>query len=359
FFNTAAIYSFLRWVEKRTLPYGIATAASFTMAVLLKVPNLYLVLPLLFIGLTSRGKGIFKNAQFWFLLVISFIIIGAFNLHQHLVRVAYPNAAMTNFDLNNILHYIKVYLLKPEFYKKVYEDLVSYTLTPVGATLLALGLLLKVEAKREWLFYIWISSIGIFFLLMPAQSIQGYYQAHLLPLACVVIGKVIYQFSESQFYRDRFFKKRISGLLFLSFALLIVFRYSYAYYRVPENFRYVVKTGKQIDCLTEKDALVISSIENGPDLVYYSNRKGWAFMVNMAERKAQEIEWGEDISGRIYDPIVCLENLRDRGAEYFASASIEEFLSNEEFSKYMLKNYKVIKETSHFIIFDIKEKKRF
>lgn len=359
FFNATAIYSFLRWIEKRKLSYGVATAVSFTMAVLLKIPNLYLILPLLFIGIMSQDKSTFKSAQFWLLSLIGFIVIGAFNFHQHLVRVAYPNAAVTNFDMNTILHYIKVYLAKKEFYKKIYEDLVNYTLTPIGTTLFILGLMLKLETRREWLFYIWILSIGIFFLLMPAQCIQGYYQIHLLPAASIIMGKIIYQFSASQFFNNRFLKKNVFGALLLMSVFLVVFRYSYAYYRVPENFRYVVETGKAIDNLVEKNALVIASIENGPDLIYYSNRKGWPFMINRAQIRAQEIEWGEDLSGRIDDPILYLEYLRTRNASYFASASMKEFLSNKEFSTYMFTNYKIIKRTPNFIIFDIKEKITF
>lgn len=359
FFSTAAIYSFSKWAEKCTWPYGIATAVSFIMAVLLKIPNLYLVLPLLFIAMSIHKKLIFRNIRFWILLLMSFTVIAVFNLHQYLIRIAYPNTAMVNFDLNNILHYIKVYLVKKEFYKKVFEDLVSYTLTPIGLTIFILGLLLKVEERREWLFYIWIFGIGLFFLLIPAQCIQGYYQIHLLPAASIIMGKIIYQFSASQFFNNRFLKKNVFGTLLLMSVFLVVFRYSYAYYRVPENFRYVVETGKAIDSLVEKNALVIASIENGPDLIYYSNRKGWPFMINRAQVRAQEIEWGEDLSGRIDDPILYLEYLRTRNASYFASASMKEFLSNKEFSTYMFANYKIIKRMPNFIIFDIKEKITF
>jgi hypothetical protein len=263
---------------------------------------------------------------------------------------------MVNFKLEVILNSIKAFLSSKWFYKTTYENLISYTLTPIGFTFFILGLMLKVERRRDLLFHLWILSVAIFFLIMPGQSWQGYYQMHLLPAACVIIAKVIYQFSESQFYRDSFLKKRITGTLFSLLALLVVFRYSYGYYKVPPNFQYVVETGKAIDQLTEKDALVIASIENGPDLVYYANRKGWPFMVHLEEKKKYDIASGEDITGRIYDPILYLENLRKAGAKYFASASLEEFLSYERFSKYMYEHYRIVKQTPHFIIFDIKEK---
>lgn len=356
FFNTAAVYSFIKWTEKRNWFYALATAASFTMAVLLKIPDLYLIAPLLFIGLVYQDKNIFKERQFWLPLLMSFSVIAVFNLHQYLVRAAYPNPVMENFDPKIIFNYVRLYLTKQAFYKKIYEDLLTYTLTPIGFTIFILGLLMKIESKREWLFCVWLSAIGLFFLIMPAQCIQGYYQMHLLPAASIVIAKAAYYFSESEFYKNRFFRKKTFIFLFLSSLFLVVFRYSYAYYKVPENFRHVVETGKAVDLLTEKGSLVISSIENGPDLVYYSNRKGWPFMVNLEEKMKEDIAWGEDTRGRIYNSISYLEYLRSNGAEYFASASMEEFFGNKKFSGYMLKNYKTVKQTPHFIILDLKEK---
>ena len=355
FFNIATIYSFTRWVERRSWFYGMSTAASFTMAVLLKIPNLYLAAPLLFIGLFSRDKGIFKGGQFWSLSAISFIIIVIFNFHQYAVRAAYPNPAMANFNLATIPNYIKFYLTGQEFYKKVYEDLVTYTLTPIGFVIFILGLSMRVESKKEWLFYIWLSAVGLFFLLMPAQCMQGYYQMHILPIASIIIARTVCHFSEAESLKDMFFRNKMFGFIFLSFLFLVVLRHSYTYYRIPENFKYVVETGRAVDQLTERDALVIASIENSPDLVYYSDRKGWPFTIDLETKRRLDLLQGEDVTGRTYDPIIYVEQLRTEGASYFASASMSEFLGHEKFSKYMRENYKAVKETPHFIIFELRK----
>lgn len=357
FFNMSAIYFFSRWIDESKLRYGFWAALSFIFAVLLKIPNLYLLLPLAFIAYTKFGFDLFKVRKLWAILIISGIPIILFNYHQHLVRTAFPNPDMVNFKLEVILDSIKVYLRGKEFYKATYENLISYTLTPIGFTLFILGSALKVERKRDLLFHVWILSAAIFFLIMPGQSWQGYYQIHLLPAACIFIGKLVRQFYESQFCSEHFFKRQIYGVLFLLLVLLVVFRYSYAYYKVPENFRHVVKAGKAVDRLTEKDALVICSIENGLDLVYYSNRRGWPFTIDMEAKRQQNEAEGVDVSNRIYDPIEILEQLRKEGAAYFVSASVEkEFLRNKEFSSYMFRNYRAITKNSEFIIFDLKRK---
>lgn len=356
FFDITTIYAFSRWIFQGKNIYGLWAILSFVFAVLLKVPNLYLLLPLLFILFIRYRWGLFRQWQLWIFLGVSLIPIGLFNFHQHLVRTALPNPNMDNFKLKVIIDSLRVFLGNKYFYKTVYEHLISYTFTPIGFTLFILGLMLKPENKRSWLFHIWILSIVIFFLLMPAQSRQGYYQMHLLPAACIIIAGLIFKFYNSQFFKVSFLKKRIFTTLFLSLILLIVLRYTYAFYEVPKNFRHVVETGQAIDRLTEKDALVIASIEGGGDLLYYANRRGWAFMIHGEEKRKQEIAQGEDTRDKIYDPIVLLELFRSKGADYFASASMEEFFGHEEFSRHMFENYRVIEQMPHYIIFDLKKR---
>lgn len=359
FFNMATIYFFSRWMDEGRLQYGFWAALSFIFSVLLKVPNLYLLLPLTFIAYTKFGFGLFRVRKLWLILIISTIPIALFNYHQHLVRIAFPNPDMVNFKLDIFLNSIRVYLTQKDFYKIIYENLIGYTLTPIGFTLLILGLALKVERIRDLLFHIWVLSVVIFFLIMPGQSWQGYYQMHLLPAASIFISSVIYRFSESRFYKENFLNRRIFLTSFLLLVFLVVLRYSYAYYKIPENFRHVVKAGKAIDRLIPKNSLVICSIENGPDLVYYSNRRGWPFLVDMEAKRQRDEAEGEDISNRIYDPIEILEGLRREGASYFVSASVEgEFLKNKDFSSYMFRNYKALDKNSEYIIFDLREKIR-
>lgn len=358
FFNMATIYAFSRWIFQEKNIYGLWAILSFVFAVLLKVPNLYLLLPILFIVFVKYHESFLKQPKLWFFLMVSSIPIGLFNLHQHLVRMAFPNPSMDNFKLEVIINYLKVFLRNKYFYKAVYENMISYTLTPIGFVLFILGLMLKPENKRSWLFHIWILSIAIFFLLMPAQSRQGYYQMHLLPAACIIIAGLIFKFYNSQFFKENFLRKRIFTNLFLSVIFLVVLRYTYAFYEVPKNFRHVVETGQVIDRLTEKDALVIASVEGSGDLLYYANRRGWGFMIHGEEKRKQEIAQGEDTRGKTYDPIVLLELFRSKGADYFASASMEEFFGHEKFSRYMFENYRVIQQTTHYIIFDLRKKNK-
>lgn len=362
FFNMSAIYFFSKWIDEGKFHYGFLAAFAFVFAVLLKVPNLYLLLPLTVIAYMRFGVGMFKMGRLWIFLIISSIPIILFNYHQYLVRMTFPNDSMDNFKIASALNNIKIYLFgnfAKTFYKKVYEDMMTYTLTPIGFTLFLIGLMLKPKEKRQYILYIWMGAVIIFFMIMPGQCMQGYYHMHFLPIACIFIAQFLYVLNEVHINRYMLFTKSFTVILFAVIALGIVTRYAVPYYKVPENFLYVVEAGKAVDRLTEKDALVLCSIENGPDLLYYSNRKGWPFMIDMKlERKLDEMR-GLDTSNKSYDPIEVLEQLKKRGATYFVSASVgNEFLRDKDFSGYMFKNYKVLTKNSKFIIFDLKEKVR-
>lgn len=360
FFIMSAIYYYARWIQSKSAYKLILSTFCFAIAVLLKIPNLYLI-PILFylIFKEFKRKAYFK-LQFYLFFGFVFVLAFLWYRHAYNVMTTYPNPYSVYYTegFDYIIRNIKYYLTHKMFYKTNFDNLITYTLTPIGFALAIFGLFLDVDGHRSRnVFYVWLLSVITFFMATPAQSMQGYYQIHLLPIFAIMIGKgiVVFRHSGTQYY-ESLVNKKISFVLFFLIIFLVIFRYTYAYYKVPENFRYVAETGKAIDELTEKDALVIASIENGPDLVYYSNRRGWPFMVHLEEKKKHDIASGEDITGRIYDPILYLEILRERGAEYFASASLEEFLSNERFSRYMFEHYRAVKQTPHFIIFDVKEK---
>jgi len=356
FFSMAAIYSFSRWIYEDKIKYGIFAVFSFVLAVLLKIPNLYLLLPLFFIAFTKYNLACVKKPRILIFLALCFIPIALFNRHQYLVRMAFPNPAMEVFNLGTILGYIRLFLSDKMFYKASFDNLAAYTLTPIGFSLFFFGFLQKVKEKKERVFKIWFLGVVIFFLSLPAQSVQGYYQMHLLPLACIFIARAVHTFKNSEVVKQNYIIRPISVIILILVVSFVVFRYSYAFYRIPANFRSVVEAGREVDRVAEKDALIIASIENGPDLVYYSNRRGWPFMINREAVRNEEKRMGKD-KGRIYDPVEYLEFLRSEGADYFASASMAEFGAHKKFSGYMRENFQVLKEAQNYIIFDIRKKK--
>ena len=341
FFNIGTLYFFKKLLDQNFFRYGVYATACFIFSVALKVPNLYLMLPIAYWIYEKYSLSFIRDYKFWLLGFLFVLPIGILNYHQYLVRTEFPNPYMTNFEVQTIMESIRAFLLDKDFYKIQFDNLISYTLTPIGFTLALGGMFLSFNKNKDLFLYFWLIGVGVFFFLMPAQSLQGYYQMHLIPIAVIFISKFLYFFYESNFYKKNFIYPQYTWAVLLILTGIIVFRYSFAWYKIPEHFQYVVEAGKAVSALIDKKAMVVSSsIQNGPELVYYSRRKGWVMDI-----------------GKDNNLIESLEKMRKEGAAYFTSASLDSFFHNASFSEYLLNSYPILKQTDHFIIFDLKNKK--
>lgn len=358
FFILVTLYCFSLWKDKGRPIYIFISSFSFGLALLLKITNFYIILILIFLALNKFREKIFKKVELYIFLGITLMVVLPWYIHARAVMVKFPNKYSIYYinSFGFIWQMIKYWLANPVFYKINFDNLVTYTLTPLGFTLAIAGFFIKVKDKNEWLMYVWLASACILFALVPAQATQGYYQIHLLLPCSLLIGRSIKRLINLEFFGNGAFKK-IFIFLFSIAVSLVVLRYAIGFYKVPENRRNIVKAGKEIQRLTQKDDLIIASVENSPELLYYCNRSGWPFTIDMEAKKLQDKTEGTDISNQIYDPIAILEQLRKEGADYFVSASVErEFLKNKEFLDYMFKNYKVLIKNSKFVIFDLRER---
>lgn len=356
FFILASIFYFYRWIDSQKLLPILISAASYTFALLLKIPNFYMLPVLFFIGFSKYKYKLFRMKNTYIFLGLILFIIILWYKHASSVMINRPNAYSIYYTdtISYTVNNIKLYLLKKDFYKVHFDNLITYTLTPIGFSLGIIGLLLlNFKNNISRLLLIWLSCILTFFALIPAQSMQGYYQVHLLPVfsALVAISLVSLR---SLFTKEGCLNNKIT-LMVAAIVLFTILRYTYAYYQVPQNIHYAMDAAKAISRLTEKEATIIAAGDSSAGLIYYANRSGSAFTINLEEKKRQDIASGEDVTGRIYDPIVYLELLRSKGAKYFVSVPAQEFFGHEKFSRYMFENYRVIEQAPHYIIFDLKK----
>jgi len=359
FFMLLTLYCFSLWKDTMKPIYIFIFSISFGLALLLKAINFYIILILIYLALNKFREKIFKKAELYVFLGVTSMVVLSWYIHAHAVMVKFPNKYSIYYinSFGYIWQMIKYWLVNPVFYKINFDNLVTYTLTPLGFTLAIVGFFLKMENKNELLIYVWLLSACILFAFVPAQAGQGYYQIHFLIPCGLLIGKSVKKLINLDFFNSGILNKKLFVFCILIIVSVVVTRYSIGFYRVPANFRNVVKAGAEIQRLTKKEDLIIASIENSPELLYYCNRNGWPLMIDEEARRERDETEAIDVSNRIYDPIRILEQFRKEGAAYFVSASVEkEFLANQEFSNYMFRNYRALTKNSEFIIFDLKEK---
>jgi hypothetical protein len=87
--------------------------------------------------------------------------------------------------------------------------------------------------------------------------------------------------------------------------------------------------GNKVRKISSKDALIITAHWGGPELLYYSDRRGWR-----KESSKCTIE--------------TVESLREAGATWFVSSRVMEI--NKDVISHLQNNYEVIELTDKYII---------
>jgi hypothetical protein len=263
---------------------------------------------------------------FWLatLLIVSPAL--AWYSHAILLSQLHPSSLSGTWTLANWIYPGQWF--KPESWRSIFNNLWGVSLTPLGFFLFVLGLFLKKEKFREYLFYYWVGGIALSLFVffyhartheyywLPLTAAGGYFMAaSLVALGEARIGEKI--------YKNIFLK-----IILITIIAVTIFYYTYPAYRVPRAYGQVEKVAQAVKTLTPRESLVVASCSSGPYFLYYCQRRGWDF-------------WANEPEG---DRIGYLESLRRLGGEYFASANMEELNNNKPFRDYLYKTYKVIWE---------------
>lgn len=333
-----AINYFLLWIKKEKFIYSLLGNLFFITAVLIKKTNFYLLLPLGYILLTRWGlRAVKKN---W-MLFVSLAVILAWQLWEWYLRIIYPDPRWIHFNLKYNLERIFLCYTAPDFYKKIYTDILNYALTPIGLAFCLLGFILKPQNNYIKILYVWLGAVFFFYIIMPEQLwAHAYYHIHYLPIASFFIASgftfMIDKICDANI--SAFNKKRSLIIYFAIFFLVFSLRYSISFYKIPDTKKYVLSTAKHVRNIVAKDELVIAAQDNPVGLLYYSQRKGWP------------INFSYDHKSSVSE----LENLRSKGAQFLASAMKTELKENTYFWNYLKSNYKTIFEDENCIIFSLK-----
>lgn len=337
--SLGAIYFLLKGLF---LPSAIFASA----AILLKIPAaLFTLIPVTFL-LLEKGSEKLSNKINYFVI----IVVPALLWYLYATIVGKSGDALK--EATTIANWFGPELfLKSEFYSNIFGFEHNLVLLPVGLLLFATGLFMRLR-KNQHLLYWWLSSIVLYFIIFNKHNMtHEYYHLPFLPVAAIFVGigseKIFKALNSIIFSRN---------ILIFIFAVLIIIMMlpptiSRAYKPI-ERFKYVVEVSRIIQAMTKANDLIIGSMDAGPTLVYYSDRVGWSFEVNRGESIEQFAFYGVK-DKKIIDPIDDLEQKRKLGAKIFASAYKPQFLENETFTKYIYKNYKILKETENYIIFDL------
>lgn len=343
------IYFFLVWTENYFLRDYLLSLLFITLAVLIKIPSLYLGLPLAFLAYNKYKTRFLINPLLWIYIVLVLIPVFLWYEHAHHLQEqyglsfniwGYGTDKWGNWNL----------LLASGWYKDVLVSVAERHLTYTGFIVFLIGLFIAREKEYEKLFDFWLLSV-IFYFLIVAQGVRhhDYYQLPLNIPASVFMGKVFTKYipsfrlsreSFSHFFvvlRRNLLKLSFFYICLLSLLVLCFVRYFNLVLK-EETDSPVFKLSRAIELNTSRNDLIIIVNNGDPVELYHSKRKGWIIQEKSVEH-------------------TMIADLVSKGAKYIAGEkSYLEDKEGREKLDYLAENYRVIINETNFYIFDLTKK---
>jgi len=347
FCSIGMVYFFSEWLDRRGAVLFALAALFSTMAFLVKIPTLYMGLPLLFLAYDAFEKRVFARWELWAFAILVLVPPMLWYVHAHRL---FEQTHLT-FGIWNRYGYSKFGSLfmrvDPKFYATLAERIFGIILTPIGGVLFLVGLVLPVRSRRERLPHAWVLAIAIYTLIAAeGNRALDYYQMPLVPPAVILMARVLSRIQTEDMVERTSLRKVLStraslGVLFLLIAFL---SYTFAHESFKGHPYYAYFTGeydigKQVDrSIGRHDLIVTIDLDENrrapyrsqnPALLYYSHRKGW--QITPEEASPERIE-----------------ALRAQGAKTLV-APILEMVKNPELWTHLKRRYRILAKNDQFM----------
>lgn len=272
--SVLGVYLFSWWLDSAKLRYFFLSLIFTALACLLKIPTLYLGLPLFYLAWLKFGKKVFLQWTLWVYAILVFLSLGLWYYHAHQIYLQYgvgfniwgegPDK-WRNWDLG----------FSFKFWNKIFfKNLAERYLTWFGFPILVVGLFLKRENKAEKLFDFWLLALLVYLLIVAkANFVHEYYQLPLMLPAAVFMGKVYARHWDSRIFQN----KKSLGLTVFLVGTLVLGGGRYHSYMKKENPQSseTFQLAKRIKQKIDDKALVVAVDSGNSTLLYLCHKKGW------------------------------------------------------------------------------------
>jgi hypothetical protein len=336
FFSIAMLYFFSEWIDKERWWQFVLMTLCATLAFLTKLPTICLGLPLLYLCLKKYKLNFITQWKLWLFATLSLIITFLWYKHaQYLSSI--DGISLNTLSFSYYIKYSVYFLTNLPFYEKVfYAEVFERDLIYVGGVFLVLGIIFTLKKKEFRYIHYWLLAIIIYFFL-AAKEVEWhtYYTIPIIVPASVFIG---YAISNSlkliTAYKVTGIKRFVLQTLFVVMVVLLPF---ISYHKITGRYKakrlekdYPVQiAGMIVDETALENDLIIGCIWGGPELLYYSNRRGWTMNANACSIKG-------------------IETLKQDGADYFVTTKQD--VIDSSVLDYLRNKYEVIRATDEYLV---------
>lgn len=319
-----SLYFFSEWLDKEEKKYFILAWIFTALAILIKLPAVYIGLPLFYLAFQKYRYGLIKKYSLYILTILIFIPVVLWYYHAHqLLLNGGSSFGIWSYGVDKWGMFSL--LTDPAWYNDIFfKSIAERHLTYPGFILLAIGLFLKRKYDREKLFDTWLIAVIIFiFIAAQAHRAQEYYSLPFDIPAAVFIGKIFAKYLPVGSFKNSFKMHRFASIgLVVCLMLICILSYlRMARFLNGENPDSVVlKIGNDVRSMTSPNDKIITVSNGNPVYLYHSHRKGWTGLPQaldsnyIEKRKTEGAKWiaGEKEIFEKEDSMNKLENLLNR-----------------------------------------------
>jgi len=312
-FGLAAIWFFVKYLDKNSIFSLLLSAASFSLAILVKPYMLFYGIPIFYLHVTKKSlKSILKSWEIylWGIIVLVPFVLWRVWMDQFPEGIPFWKWTFNGDGIR----------FRPAFWKWIFgERLTAMMLGYLGIIPFTFGIL-SAKAKKLFPHMFLIGAFVYVSVFATANVRHDYYQTIIVPSVVIMTAVGIVEI-----WRQNYYSKKIARVLVIvSVAIMIITSYVQIkeFYKI--NRPELVEAGNKVDEIVPKDALVIAPYNGDTAFLYQTNRKGW--------------------------PVVDrpIDELIDYGAQYFVSVDLNHY-QTIEFSK----RFEVIFKASNYVIIDL------
>ncbi len=333
FFSIAMLYLFSEWIDKEGWWRFALMTLCATFAFLIKIPTICLGLPLLYLCLRKYKSNFIIQWKLWLFAFLSTIPVFLWYKHSYYLG-SLNGLTWSTFKLSRLSIYFE-----PAFYGKVFlSEIFQKDLIYVGAVFLVLGIIFTLKERGLWFIHYWLLAIIIFFFIgAEGTAHHTYYTIPIIAPASILIGHAICN-SRKWIYTYKITGTKRVVLLSL-FIFMVVSLPMISYHKITGRYKAerlekdypIYNVGKAVDEITSEGDLIIGCLWGGPEILYYSNRRGW-FMVAHGITKE------------------TIEVFRKKGAKYFVTTATALHAIGNDVVKDIKKEYETIRSTNEYLI---------
>jgi 4-amino-4-deoxy-L-arabinose transferase-like glycosyltransferase len=286
------IFYFTELLDKGGWKYFILTFLFVALAILIKLPALYIGFLMVFLIFQKHGKLVFVQWRLFILGILILLPAVVWYYHAHNLYMQ-TNLTFAIWDFSGDKWTNLKTLLNIDFYHGVFlRNIAERHLTYPGFILFVWGLFIKRTNKREKIFDFWLISVLIYFIVVAlGVNAHEYYQLPFTLPASVFIGKAINKIIESYKEIKLLLLWKIvfatSLLLIALIPILSILRVT-NFYKSENEDNPIFKCANEIKLNTNKNDLIITVCDGNPVFLYIFDRKGW--LLNPVNMKTDIIQ---------------------------------------------------------------------